>query len=128
MPRYREGGVMAFTSTNDLSAQAVGSIVKIDSSNSPSNVVLAAAATDALVGTTLDQAAAGQTITVRLRSAAGTLSVKLGGTVAVGDAITANGSGLGITTVTAGNQILGYALEAGASGDVIEVLPAMAKV
>ena len=128
MPRYREGGVMAFTSTNDLSSTAVGTIVKIDSSNAPGSVVPAAAATDKLVGTTLDQAAAGQTITVRLRSAAGTLSVKLGGTVSVGDAVTSNASGAGVATTTAGDQILGYALEAGVSGDVIELLPAVAKV
>lgn len=128
MPNYREGSNMAFISTNDLSAQAVGSIVKIDSSNAPDHVVLAGANGTGAIGVTLDQAAAGQTISVRLRSASGTLSVKLGGTVAVGDAITSNGSGLGITTVTAGDQVVGYATQAGASGDVIEVIPAVSKV
>lgn len=128
MPRFREGGNMAFTSTNDLSSQAVGSIVKVDSSNAPNQVVLAGAATDKIIGVTLDQASAGQTLTVRLRTAAGTLSVKLGGTVAAGDAVTSNADGVGIATTTAGDQILGYALEAGVSGDVIEVLPSTAKV
>lgn len=127
MPRFREGSNMGFISTNDLSAQAVGSIVKVDSSNAPNQVVLAGANGTGAIGVTMDQAAAGQTITVRLRTAAGTLFVKLGGTVAVNDAVTSNGSGLGITTTTAGDEILGRALEAGVSGDVIEILPFLGK-
>jgi hypothetical protein len=127
MPRYRDGGLMGFISTNDLSTTAIGSIVKIDSSNAPSNIVLAAAGTDKSIGVLVDQPLAGQTGTVRLRSAAGTLFVKLGGTVAVGDAITSNASGAGIVTVTAGDEVLGRALQAGVSGDVIEILPFLGK-
>jgi hypothetical protein len=47
--------------------------------------------------------------------------VTLGGTVAAGDKITSNGSGLGITTTTTGNHFLGVAREAGVSGQVISV-------
>lgn len=130
MPRFREGGVMGFTSTNDLSAAPIGSIVKIDSANAPTNIVLAAAATDIPVGVLIDQPLAGQTGTVRLRNCTGTSFVKLGGTVAVGAAITSNASGLGVaaTQAIAGaqptSQILGFALQAGVSGDVIEIQPA----
>lgn len=48
--------------------------------------------------------------------------VKLGGTVAVGDKLTSNGSGQAIATTTAGNRVLGVADQAGVSGDIIPVL------
>lgn len=129
MPRFREGGTMGFISTNDLSAASnQNKIVKIDSSNAPTNIVLAAAGTDKSIGVLLDTPAAGQTGTVRLRNASGTLSVKLGGTVAVGDLVTSNGSGVAITTTTGGDQVLGIALQAGVSGDVIEILPSVSRV
>lgn len=128
--RYRSGGNMGFVSTNDLSSASVGTIVKIDSSNAPTNIVAAAAAADVPVGVLIDQPTAGQTGTVRLRNAEGTSFVKLGGTVAVGNPITSNASGLGIAaTQTAGGsqptvQVLGFAMQAGVSGDIIEILPA----
>lgn len=118
---------MGFISTGDLSAAPIGSIVKIDSANAPSNIVLAAAGTDKSIGVLVDQPLAGQTGTVRLRSAEGTIFVKLGGTVAVGDAVTSNGSGVGIATTTGGDEVLGRALEAGVSGDVIELMPFLGK-
>jgi hypothetical protein len=110
-----------------VAASAIGDGV-IVKTNSSKQAVIAAAATDVLLGVTDGAVSAtGDIANVRLRSAQGTLKVKLGGTVAVNDAITSNGSGLGVTTTTAGNQILGYALEAGVSGDFIEVLPATGK-
>lgn len=120
-----------FTNSSDkgfvggASALADGSIVKL----SAGKVVPAAAATDVLLGVVLNAALANAPVVdVRLRTASGTSKVKLGGTVAVNDAVTSNASGVAITTVTAGNQILGYALEAGVSGDYIEIMPSTAKV
>jgi hypothetical protein len=128
MPNYRIDGNMGFISTNDLSAAgSYGKVVKIDSSNAPTNIVLAGANGTAAIGVLIDTPAAGQTGTVRLRTSAGTSFIRLGGTVAVGDAITSNASALGITTVTAGDQIIGYALSAGVSGDIIEILSSTGK-
>ena len=96
-----------------------GIAVKISSGQ----VVVATAATDKIIGVTVDKAAALETATVRLRSAAGTAVGKAGGTIAVGDKVTANGSGQLITTVTAGNEIVGMAVEAALSGDLFEFMP-----
>jgi hypothetical protein len=91
-------------------------------------LVAAAAATDKIIGVVEAKAYLTKLIDVHLRSAAGTISIVLGGTVAAGDAVTANASGLGITTTTAADQIIGYALEAGTAGKTIELMPSTAKV
>lgn len=121
MSQYNVSGDKGIVAGSDLAA---GTIVK----KSGATVVAAAAATDVILGTLNSGVKSGQVADVRLRSAQGTLKVKLGGTVAINDAVTSNASGLGITTTTADNQILGYALEAGVSGDIIEVMPSTAKV
>lgn len=51
----------------------------------------------------------------------GVRKIKLGGTVAIGDQLTPNASGLAIKAVTAGHYQHGKALRAGVSGDVIEM-------
>ncbi len=124
MAHYVEGSNKGFKAGADLSTNQYN-IVKLNSSG---NVILATAATDKIIGVLNDKPRANGTGDVRLRSAAGTLNVKLGGTVALGDAVTTNASSVGITTTTAGDQILGYALEAGVSGQIIELLPSTAKV
>lgn len=115
MSQHNESGNKGYVAT---AALADGIAVKIASGQ----VVVATAATDKIIGVTLGAIAAGETGTIRLRSGAGTAKVKLGGTVAVGDAVTSNGAGALITTVIAGNQVVGQALEAGVSGDIIEVM------
>lgn len=104
-------------------ATANGVIVKLSSGK----VVIATAGTDKSIGVTENSAAAGETASIRLRSAQGTIKVVAGGTIAVGDAVTATTAGKALVTTTAGDQILGYALEAGASGDFVEVMPSTAK-
>lgn len=51
--------------------------------------------------------------------------VEYGGTVARGDALTADAQGRAITTTTAGNFIVGYAEVSGVVGDIgsVDVLP-----
>jgi len=115
MSQYNEGNGKGFVAT---AALADGVAVKL----SGSNVVVATAATDKIIGVTQGAVQAGEVANVKLRSGAGTYKVKLGGTVAVGDAVTANGTGLLITTTTAGNQVVGQAFEAGVSGDFIEAM------
>lgn len=55
----------------------------------------------------------------------GIADVGIGGTVAFGDPITSNASGQGVTAAPAAgtnNQVVGKALAAGVSGDIIPVL------
>lgn len=98
-----------------------GIAVKISSGE----VVVATAATDKIIGVTMSACAAGETVSVRLRSSTGTMKVKAGGTIAIGDRLTSNGSGQLIATTTAANEVVGVAIEAGASGDFVEAMPAL---
>lgn len=104
----------------DLSA-AQYKIVKQQADRS---VILATAATDILLGivaTAPLYTTVGAPTDVKVRNGDGTFKVMLGSTVAVGDALTTNGAGLAITTTTAGNQLIGYAQEAGVVNQIIEV-------
>lgn len=117
MSQWNEGNSKGFISTGAL---AQGVIVKIASGE----VVAGAAATDALVGVTSDAVSAGNTVSVKLRSGAGTAKVIAGGTIAVGDRVTSDGSGHAVATTTAGDEVVGIALEAGVDNDVVEVMMA----
>ncbi len=103
--------------------------VKLGTGADAGKIVAASAATDLTLGTVQAAAKAGSAIDVHLRSSAGTINTKVGagGAIAVGAPVTSDASGLGITSALAGNQILGYALEAGAVGQVIELMPSTAK-
>ncbi|MBN8486379.1 MAG: DUF2190 domain-containing protein [Burkholderiales bacterium] len=83
-------------------------------------VVPATAATDLLVGTSDETATAlGGDVDVAVGDIA---YVKLGGTVARGQPITANASSLGVVAAPAtgtNNRIIGFAEVSGVSGDVI---------
>lgn len=117
MSQQNEGSAKGYVAT---AALAEGLAVKI----SAGNVVVATAATDAIIGITQGKYAAGETASIKLRSGSGTVKVKLGGTVTVGAKLTSNGTGALIATTTAANEVIGVALEAGVSGDFIEAMPA----
>lgn len=88
----------------------------------------AADSTAAIIGVALYDVTAGQTGTVQV---AGVARVKLGGTVAADDPITSNASGQGVTAAPAAGvnaYIVGIALEAGVSGDLIDVLIAPGRI
>lgn len=87
---------------------AVGSCIK------------AAAATDKLLGTSdeLDHVA-GEIVDVAVGPVP---KVKLGGTVAAGDALTSDANGKAIATTTIGNRIIGFAEMAGVLDDEITYL------
>jgi hypothetical protein len=87
--------------------------------NSNGEVVRANAATDVLIGVLQNKPRSGASATVGVE---GISKVKLGGTVAIGDAITSDSAGKGIATTTSGNTVAGRALAAGVSGDIIPVL------
>lgn len=117
MSQQNEGNSKGYVATAAINE---GLAVKIASGQA----VVATAATDAIIGITQGKYAAGETASIKLRSGAGTVKVKIGGTVAVGAKLTSNASGALITTTTTGNEIVAIALEAGASGDFIEAMPA----
>lgn len=101
-------------------------IVKQDTT--AQQVVLASAATDKLLGvlSMLNKAgstAVGATVNIHMRNASGTFKVVLGGTVAIGDKLTSDATGRAVTTVTAGNEVLGEACEAGIAGQIVEFIP-----
>lgn len=52
----------------------------------------------------------------------GVSKVALGGTVAAGARVMSNATGLGIAATTAGNAVIGVALEGGVTGDIVPVL------
>ena len=80
-------------------------------------VKLAAANTDAIIGVADDvDTPAGGVAAVLVD---GAIPVKLGGTVAAGDFITAGAGGVGVAGT---GRVVGIALQAGVVGDVIDVL------
>lgn len=88
----------------------------------------ASGATAALIGVALYDVAAGQTGTIQTH---GVARVKLGGTVAAGDPITSDANGQGVAAAPAvgvNAYIVGVALEAGVSGDLIDVLIAPGRI
>ncbi len=105
---------------------AFATIVKL---NGAGAVIAAAAATDLALGVVSEAVSIGKTANVRLRNAEGTANVVLGGTVSVGSPLVSNASGAAVaaTQAIAGaqptQQLLGYALEAGVVGDIIEFAP-----
>ncbi len=88
--------------------------------NSDGEVILAAATTDRPIGVLQNDPASGETAEVTI---AGGTKVKAGGTLAVGNPLFTNASGLGVTaTVGSGGAtfyIVGTAISAGASGEIV---------
>lgn len=122
MSHFVEGNYKTFrVGAADIPA---GSAVKLTAGL----LVVAAAATDKIIGVVEAKAYLTKLADVHLRSAAGTISIVAGGTIAVGDAVTSNASGVGITTTTGADQIIGYALEAATVGKTVELMPSTAKV
>lgn len=120
---YRSRSV---TMDSDLSAKA-GYAVNLDTTDE-NNVNLASGATAfpfvLLEG--YDGSSAKQTGAIARPGS--TVLAKLGGTVAPGDKLTSNGSGLWITTVTNHDHYGAIAMQIGAANDEIEVEVALGTV
>ena len=103
-----------------LSTAAIAAYVLVKKSGS--NVVaLDTEATDVAIGVTLENAAAGRPVAVRLLNGGGTALVKAAGAIAQNAAVRQLNTGLIDDTGT--TPIVGYAEEAAtAAGDIIEVL------
>lgn len=118
MSQWNEGNNKGYVC--GAAALAEGVAVKL----SAGKVVIATAATDKIIGVTMGAYAVGETCSIKLRSAAGTGKAKAGGTIAIGDRVTATTDGSLITTTTAANEVVGMALEAAVIGDEFEFMPA----
>lgn len=91
-------------------------------------VVPAAAATDTIIGVNMTKCKLNDSVDVFMRSGGVTCKGLSGGTINIGDAVTSNAAGALITTVTAGNQIVGYAQEPAVAGQVFELMTSTSKV
>lgn len=83
-------------------------------------LIIAAAATDKIVGVLQNKPAVGAAAVVRF---GGTTKVIAGGTITVGAWVTSDASGKAVATTTAGDVVMGKYLGAAsaASGDIIEI-------
>lgn len=96
---------------------AVAALLIVKAGTADMSCVVAAAATDKLLGTSdeLDHVT-GEVVDVAVGAVP---KVRLGGTVAAGDALTSDANGKAIATTTTGNRIIGFAEIAGVLNDVI---------
>jgi len=109
-----KGKVYSYKAVADI-AEAI--LVKMDTTEG--QVSAAAAASAEVLWVTTIQAKAAQSVAVQID---GIARVKIWGTVAVGDKLTATTGGVAITTTTAGDNSFWIAQQAWASGDYIPVL------
>lgn len=88
-------------------------------------VVAATAATDAIIGVSvLGADASGDIVDVTL---GGIEEVKLAGAVTRGDFLTTDAASKAVSA-SAGNRVVGYAMESGVSGDIIGVFVTPSKI
>lgn len=95
-------------------------IVKL---NSDGNVVLASAATDAIIGVLDNSPKLGQTADVVLLNGVGTFKVKAANAgISKDDFITSDANGQAVKTTTSGNRVIGRAVRTTAANEVVEYI------
>lgn len=120
MANQQIGDFISFKSTSDLSALTnYGLAVKLDSS---AQVVLATAASDKIIGILQNTPKANETAVVLSRSASGVGKAQAGGTIAIGDYLTADSTSRLVATTTAGQEVVGIATEAAVVGQTFGFL------
>lgn len=104
-------------------------IVKLGSGGTAGKVVKSSASTDKHIGVLMNCPNASETADIVPINAMGTNKVICGsgGTIAVGNFITADSSGQAVATTSAGDLVIGICLEAAAVGQVFEYLPIFIK-
>lgn len=121
MATFTDGSHYSAKSAADLSTKRFF-IVKTDSTG---KVVLSSAATDKHLGVLADGGrVSGDTVDVNLVNGTGTYKVIVGagGTIAKDDFITSDSAGKAVTTTTAGDRVIGQAMQAGAIGAQVEYI------
>lgn len=94
-------------------------LVKFDTNQ---NIVLATAATDAILGVLDNSPKLGQTADVVLVNGPGSFKVKLGANTSAGAYLTANGDGEAIGTTTTGNRVIGRLVRTGVENEIAEYI------
>ena len=112
MTTYRQGDYGAGTAAVDLAANTC---VVLDANNHIAQAVDGTA----VDGVVEKGGKAGDTVSFAWTNGDGTFKVKLGGTVAKGDLLTAGANGLAVKAV-AGNAVFGKSTAAGVANDVVE--------
>lgn len=95
---------------------AKGQPVKLDTDKE--HVVACSAATDKIVGLAQGAATSGQSVEIAVDGGG---KGKAGGNIALGDLLTSDGSGLLIATTTAGDRVIGVAMDAAVANDIFDV-------
>lgn len=115
------GPTRTFKSAGDLAGKQ-NYVVYI---NAKGIVTIASAATHALMGTVVNkpQTGAGANIEVQMPHGGGTGKVIAGGSISIGDKLTADSAGKAVATTTTGNIVFGVAIMPGDANDVIEYMP-----
>lgn len=98
----------------DLSAKKYF-IVQLDASG---NIEVAEGATDLIVGVLQNKPQSGEAALYRF---GGTTKVQAGGSISIGDWVTAASDGEAVATTTDGDVVIGRALEAADAQDIFEV-------
>jgi len=117
MATYSRLDLRSFTAGADLSLLQY-SMLKLDVNGA---VIPCAVAGEKAIGILANAPTLGQAAAILPLGQGGQFKVKLAGTVAIGDPIVTNNAGLGITSVTPGHAIVGFAETAGAAGDIISI-------
>lgn len=110
--------------TNAVQPPGRFALVKLDSAVA-GGIRVSAASTDKVIGVAIDAPDnAGDPVTVRLLTSAGTMRMVASGAITAGDSLCSNGDGAVKTWVTGSSQyVIGVALMAATTaGDIIEVM------
>lgn len=121
---YQPGDRYTAVAGADLSGKRYH-IVKL---NADGKVVLAAAATDAIIGVLDNEPKEGVTAEVVTVNGQGTFRVKAAGTIAKDAFITSDASGKAVATTTSGNRVIGRAIRAFVANEIGEYIKANEKV
>ena len=120
---------MAKTSTNPVNFKSAASLSGkknyIVYVSAKGVVTIASAATHKVMGvvTNSPQAGVGQNVSVALPFGNETFKVIAGGSISIGDKLTADSAGKAIATTSAGNYVFGVALQDADAGDIFEAMP-----
>lgn len=113
MSQHVPGALKSFKAAADYSAkQYFAMYVSADNT-----VTIGSAATQALVGTLLNEPKANEGATIAV---SGTSKGIAGASVSIGDLLTTDSNGKLIATTTTGNKTIGMALEAADANDIFE--------
>lgn len=100
-------------------ANLTGKLMLFAKMSADNTVVVAAAATDSIVGVIREENVQGKPVTVQF---GGIAKVIAGGTIVAGNRITADSNGKAVATAVAGNLVAGIAMHGADANDVVSVI------